>query len=153
MTKTNLPQTNEMLDKASRYLELILKPEKSQGEQSELNDLINELEDHIVDASEWNYKLDKDGNAASATKWNDEIKLSVDGDATGSVDIDGSKNVTITLTISDFLKITGGLMTGILQAHANNNHGTPQVRNIICKPTPFNAAECNDGDIWFQIES
>lgn len=152
MSKQNLPQTNEDLNNAARFLQLILKPDKTLGEQGELNDLIVELSDYMIGAEDWNNMATKDGNVATASKLKDAVDIALDGDASGTTSFDGSQNVTITVSLSDFLKLAGGTMTGILTAQANNQHGTRQVRNIVCKTTPFNAAECQHGDLWVQLE-
>lgn len=41
------------------------------------------------------------GNADTATKWKTERTITLDGDVSGSVSIDGSNNVTITTTVAD----------------------------------------------------
>ena len=71
------------------------------------------------------------GNAGTATKWTDEITITLGQDATGSVSFDGSANVTLDVTVADNshdhtqgnitglgtaldakLAITGGTLTG-----------------------------------------
>ena len=54
----------------------------------------------------------KAGNAITANALAAERTISLDGDATGSVNFDGSKNVTLTTTIADATDSTHGLMTG-----------------------------------------
>lgn len=46
-------------------------------------------------------KLDASANAVSASKWASERTITLGGDVTGSVAIDGSKNVTLTATVAD----------------------------------------------------
>ena len=46
-------------------------------------------------------KLNANANAVSASKWATERTITLGGDLTGSVAIDGSKNVTLTATVSD----------------------------------------------------
>jgi hypothetical protein len=45
--------------------------------------------------------LGKTANAASASKWNTARSLTLDGDASGTVSIDGSQNVSLTVTVAD----------------------------------------------------
>lgn len=48
--------------------------------------------------SAWSF-LDQSGNAASASKWNTARTITLTGDATGSVSIDGSANVSFATTV------------------------------------------------------
>lgn len=59
------------------------------------------------------------GNATSSDKWSSARTITLNGDATGSVSIDGSANATLTVTISNnshehsnYLLLTGGTITG-----------------------------------------
>ena len=54
----------------------------------------------------------KAGNAFTANALAAERTISLAGDATGNVNFDGSKNVTLTTTIADATDSTHGLMTG-----------------------------------------
>ena len=48
-----------------------------------------------------NGKLDKTANAVSASAWATGRKITLSGDASGNVTIDGSKDVTLTVTVAD----------------------------------------------------
>ena len=72
------------------------------------------------------------GNATTASRWLTARTVTLDGDATGSVSIDGSANATLTVTVADdshthdgryfteaesdarYLARTGGTLTGVL---------------------------------------
>ncbi len=49
----------------------------------------------------WNNKLDSTANAVSASKWATARNISLSGDATGSVSINGSADANITVTVVD----------------------------------------------------
>jgi hypothetical protein len=60
---------------------------------------------------------DVTGNASSASKWKDSRTITLSGAVTGSVSIDGSKDVTLDTAVnhnhdSSYLKLTGGTVTG-----------------------------------------
>ena len=78
------------------------------------------------------------GNAGTATKWTDEITITLGQDATGNVSFDGSANVTLDVTVADNshdhtqgnitglgtalnakLAITGGTLTGNTTLNTN----------------------------------
>lgn len=69
------------------------------------------------------------GNAGSAEKWISARTITLKGDATGSVSLDGSKNVDLTVTIANdshthdtqYLKLSGGILTGDLNLLTGNN--------------------------------
>ena len=61
----------------------------------------NVIKTHYATKNEVNNKLDASANAVSASKWATARTITLGGDASGSVTIDGSENKTLTVTISD----------------------------------------------------
>jgi hypothetical protein len=58
---------------------------------------------HITstERTSWNNKLDSTANAVSANKWATARTFNLTGDVTGSANVDGSSNVSITTTVAD----------------------------------------------------
>lgn len=82
----------------SAILDEIIDTIDSDNENSiTINNKIDEINSKITTlTSNISNKLDKNSNAVSATKLQNEITISLDGNITGSASFDGSKNITIT---------------------------------------------------------
>ena len=61
----------------------------------------NVIKTHYATKNEVNNKLDASANAVSASKWATARTITLGGDASGSVTIDGSENKTLTVTVND----------------------------------------------------
>lgn len=75
--------------------------------------LVTDANNRLVsdtEKAEWNGKLDANANAVSASKWKTARTLSLTGGVTGSVNIDGSGNMTLATTLSnlDMSKVSTG---------------------------------------------
>lgn len=164
VTKYNLPETNEMITKLLRFQALFINTERTEGEQTEYNQLLEDLEPYQVRADDFNNKLDKDGKAADAEKADsagtagtaDKLKtarkITLSGDATGEIDFDGSANKTLTVAVKNHVPITGGTMTGKLVAQANAEYAVSQVHNAIVQPLPADISKMPLNSFWFQYE-
>lgn len=98
------------------------------------------------------------GNAATASKWQTARTITLAGDASGSVTIDGSANKTLTVTVLNdshdhsaysltshnhpYLPLSGGALTGKVTTNNSGGNVTHEeaIRSVMIKPVSVGGA-------------
>ena len=153
-TKFNLPQTGVMIGKFLRYQELFVLIDKTTGENTEMNQLQQDLIDYMITPNDFNNKVDievlnshEDTSATTDTRGHVELEDTVESMSVAKAATANSVKTAYDEALKKIDK-SGGTFTGVAKAQSNTSYTTAQIRNVILSTgSPTGGS---NGDIWIK---